>query len=117
MKSLCETCIFKKLCKESDTEVFECDYYKGGAMEKLKIISSELPVLQVGLSIKEPHRKLLKSSKVRKWLKETEQLVNKELRKPEVRKRIKEAVSLGVSIDMFLGGSDAVEELLRRRRK
>jgi hypothetical protein len=27
-KSKCETCIFEKLCKEADTEVFECDFYK-----------------------------------------------------------------------------------------
>lgn len=115
MKNLCDTCIFKKLCKESDTEVFECDYYKGGVMEELKIISSELPVLQIGLSIKD--KKLLKSSKVRKWLKETEQVVNKELRKPEARKKISEILNFGASIDIFLGGSDAVEALLKRGRK
>jgi hypothetical protein len=28
MQSLCEACILKKLCKEVDTEVFECDYYE-----------------------------------------------------------------------------------------
>ena len=28
MKSLCETCILKRVCKEADTEVFECDDYK-----------------------------------------------------------------------------------------
>jgi hypothetical protein len=28
MKSLCETCKFKDLCREGkDTEVLECDYY------------------------------------------------------------------------------------------
>jgi peroxiredoxin family protein len=24
----CDTCILKKLCKEVDTKVYECDYYK-----------------------------------------------------------------------------------------
>lgn len=28
MKSLCDTCIFKKLCQEVDTQVFECDDYR-----------------------------------------------------------------------------------------
>ena len=28
MKSLCDTCIFKDLCQEVDTQVFECDDYR-----------------------------------------------------------------------------------------
>jgi len=63
-------------------------------------------------------KKLFKSSKVRKWLKETEKAVNQKLKEQDALSKISESIVLGVPISLYSDGSIKVlKDFYKKRRR
>jgi hypothetical protein len=61
--------------------------------------------MSMGFKITPKNKRLLKSSRVRKWVRATEELINKKIQEQDVQSKIAESIALGVPIELFSDGS------------